>query len=102
MSDKEVLQLEEFDFGFTLSTGEDIDLVQQVETELDEYNAKMADLEANAGKWETKAKLIYNAIQTLLSNLSVSPEKNYIVWNGEQRVSQIKAFSQKLEEILNK
>jgi len=106
MADKEVTELAGFDFGFTLSTGQDIDFVQQVETEhqseVESYTAKILTLEENAGKWQTKAQTIYNAIQTLLANLSVAPEKNYIVWNGEQRVAQIKAFAQKLEDILMK
>jgi len=53
-----------------------------------------------AEQWRVKAQTIYASVIPLLDNLSQSPEKEYILWPGEDRVNKINAFKLRLNQIL--
>ena len=72
-----------FDFGFTA-----VD-----ETELNSYHqaeAKVEETEAVAEATQKKIDNLYNAIQPLLTNLKVNPEKEYILWPN--RLEKVEEF----------
>ena len=78
-------ELEDFDFGFTSVSEEEITapVVNEV------ISTK-----------QDKAQLIYKAIIPLLNNLAKDSDKNaYIHW--PERAKKIEAFKKKLESILN-
>jgi hypothetical protein len=98
--EKQAINLEEFDFGFSLVDADQLEAVQQVKTELASADSTVAEWQAQAEQWRQKAQMIYNAVQPLLSNLSKEPEKEYILWPGTDRVNKINAFKLKLMQIL--
>ena len=75
-----------FDFGFTLVDESELESAQRlesVESSVDEYQARLDQL--------------YNAIQPLLANLKMSPDKEYILW--PDRVKKIKKFETHIQNI---
>jgi hypothetical protein len=75
-----------FDFGFTLVDESELESAQKlesVESSVDEYQARLDDL--------------YNAIQPLLANLKMSPDKEYILW--PDRVDKIEKFETHIQNI---
>ena len=79
-----------FDFGFTA-----VD-----ETELNSYHraeAKVEETEAVAEATQKKIDNLYNAIQPLLTNLKVNPEKEYILWPN--RLEKVEEFEKFLHDI---
>jgi len=84
-------KLDDFDFGFTAVSEDELDVYQQTQNEL---KSTLTDVEA----WKDKAITIHNAIQPLLDNLALSPEKDYILWPN--RVEKIEQFKLKLKSIL--
>jgi len=97
---KSAVDLQDFDFGFSLVDADELDVVQQLKTETTNISSTAEEWEANAEQWRLKANTIYSAIIPLLENLSQSPEKEYILWPGEDRVNKINAFKLKLMQIL--
>ncbi len=78
-------ELDDFDFGFTSVSEEDITtpIVNEV-----------------MGTAQDKAMLMYKAVVPLLNNLAKDADKNaYIHW--PDRAKKIAAFKKKLESILN-
>ena len=82
-----------FDFGFTL-----VD-----ETELDAVQTATAKAEsASSSTTETQEKLdkLFNAIQPLLNNLKMNPEKEYILWRSvPNRTEKIEQFEDHIQAI---
>jgi len=75
-----------FDFGFTLVDESELESAQKLESvasSVDEYQARLDDL--------------YNAIQPLLANLKMSPDKEYILW--PDRVDKIEKFETHIQNI---
>jgi hypothetical protein len=75
-----------FDFGFTLVDESELESAQRlesVESSVDEYQARLDQL--------------YNAIQPLLANLKMSPDKEYILW--PDRVEKIEKFETHIQKI---
>jgi hypothetical protein len=75
-----------FDFGFTLVDESELESAQRlesVESSVDEYQARLDQL--------------YNAIQPLLANLKMSPDKEYILW--PDRVEKIEKFETHIQNI---
>ena len=99
-TDKPAINLEDFDFGFSLVDADQLDAVQQVKTELTTTASEVEAWQLQAEQWRQKAQTIYAAVQPLLSNLSKEPEKEYILWPGTDRVNKINAFKLKLMQIL--
>lgn len=79
------LNLDEFDFGFTIVDDEELETVQ----------------EAKSASQDTQARLdkLYAAIQPLLSNLKKDPEKTSIKWPN--RVEKVEAFEEHIRKIYN-
>jgi len=83
---------DEFDFGFTMVDEEELDIVQQVKS-----TAETTTLEVD--KLKKKSDTMYGMIMPLLNNLAANPEKDYIKWNGKDRLAKIEQFRDKLEEV---
>jgi hypothetical protein len=79
-----------FDFGFTLVDENELEVVQQ---------AQATVTSASSSVEETQAKLdnLYNAIQPLLNNLKMNPEKEYILWPN--RTEKIEQFEDHIQGI---
>lgn len=88
---KESLKLDDFDFGFTAVTADELEEVRVVKEEAQQ-------LQGNASEWKQKAETIYNAILPLLNNLSSDEQKDYIYW--PDRTEKIDSFKRKLTQIL--
>ena len=75
-----------FDFGFTAVDESELDAVQQLESASDAVD-------------ETQTRLddLYNAIQPLLTNLKMNPEKEYILWPN--RLEKIEEFETHIQNI---
>lgn len=81
---------EDFDFGFTAVTEEELESVQQNKT-LVQKTEKSLDIT------QKKVDTMYNMIKPLLNNLQKNPEKDYIYWPN--RLSKLEEFSDKLDEV---
>lgn len=100
MTEKNALNLGDFDFGFTLVDADELSVVQEIKTEIQETSSTAAEWQRQAEEWRNKAQAIYSSVQPLLDNLSQSPEKEYILWPGEDRVNKINSFKLRLMQIL--
>lgn len=100
MTDKPSLNLQDFDFGFSLLDADELDVVQQLSTELKQTDSTAGQWAQQAEQWKDKAEQLYAAIQPLLSNLATAPEKEYIFWPGADRVEKINMFKLRLMQIL--
>ena len=100
MTDKETIELGEFDWGFTLVDGDELEEVQEIQQTVSETADHAEQWQQQAEQWRDKAQSIYKSIQPLLNNLAQSPEKEYIRWDGEQRLATVNAFKLKLMSIL--
>lgn len=81
----------DFDFGFTAMNEDELDAVQTV----------TAQVEATAGeveKLQAKVTQLRGAIEPLLKNLELNPDKSYIHW--PDRTAKVKAFRAHLDKIV--
>jgi len=93
------IQLDEtFDFGFTLVDADELAEVQEIQRTVTEVESTAEGWQQQAEQWQYKAQMIHKLVQPLLNNLSLSPEKEYILW--PDRVDKINAFKLKLLQIL--
>lgn len=75
------------DFGFSAVSEEELESVQNVETILFEYDAKINAL-------QSRLDGVYSAILPLLKHLKDRPDKDYIYWpNRDEKISE---FEEKL------
>lgn len=88
---KEPIKLDDFDFGFTAVTADELEEVRVVKEEAQQ-------LQGNASEWKQKAETIYNSILPLLNNLASDEQKDYIYW--PDRTEKIDSFKRKLTQIL--
>ena len=75
-----------FDFGFTAVDESELDAVQQLESASDAVD-----------ETQTRHDKLYNAIQPLLTNLKMNPEKEYILWPN--RLDKIEEFETHIQNI---
>ena len=75
-----------FDFGFTAVDESELDAVQQLENASDAVDDYL-----------TRLDNLYNAIQPLLTNLKMNPEKEYILWPN--RLDKIEQFETHIQNI---
>ena len=75
-----------FDFGFTAVDESELEAYQQLET-----------VSSNADEVQTRLDKLYNAIQPLLTNLKMNPEKEYILWPN--RLDNIEEFEEYIQNI---
>jgi hypothetical protein len=105
--EKNALNLGDFDFGFSLVDADELDEVVEIrkeygaaEEEIEDLRKQIEGWQTQSVQWQQKAQTIYKAIQPLLNNLSVDPDKEYIFWPGEERVEKINMFKLRLMQIL--
>lgn len=79
-----------FDFGFTLVDENELEAVQQAQ-------ATVTATSSNAEETQEKLDKLFNAIQPLLNNLKMNPEKEYILWPN--RTEKIEAFEDHIQSI---
>lgn len=81
------------DFGFSAVS----------EDELKEMERALQDIvvekDGTAASLQAKLDAVHKAILPLLTNLEKNPDKEYIYWPGRDK--KIKAFRQKLQDIIN-
>ena len=75
-----------FDFGFTAVDESELEAYQQLET-----------VSSTADEAQTRLDNLYNAIQPLLTNLKMNPEKEYILWPN--RLDKIEEFEDYIQNI---
>jgi hypothetical protein len=80
------MNTELYDFGFTVVDESELEAVQQLESVSD-----------SADDYQTRLENLYNAIQPLLTNLKVNPEKEYILWPN--RLDKIEQFETHIQNI---
>ena len=100
MTNKTSLELDNFDFGFSLVDADEMNEVQELRTAVETSDKDTEEWMEQAEQWRQKAQHIYKAVQPLLTNLASQPEKEYIYWPGTDRVDKINAFKLKLMQIL--
>lgn len=81
----------DFDFGFTAVNEDELDAVQTVTAQVE---ASVSEVE----KLQAKVTSLRNAIEPLLKNLELNPDKAYIHW--PDRTSKVKAFRAHLDKIV--
>jgi len=79
-----------FDFGFTLVDENELEAVQQAQ-------ATVSATSSTADETQAKLDKLYNAIQPLLNNLKMNPEKEYILWPN--RTEKIEQFEDHIQGI---
>jgi hypothetical protein len=75
-----------FDFGFTAVDESELEAFQQLENA-----SEVVD------ETQTRLDNLYNAIQPLLTNLKMNPEKEYILWPN--RLDKIEQFETHIQNI---
>ena len=99
MTDKTILDLGNFDFGFTIVNEDELESVQNIKKEIEESSSEIQEWQSQAEEWREKTQLIYKAIIPLLNNLSANEGKEYIYWPN--RADKIGQFKLQLQKILN-
>lgn len=79
-----------FDFGFTLVDENELEVVQQAQSQV-------ASVSSSVEETQDKLDKLYNAIQPLLNNLKMNPEKEYILWPN--RTEKIEQFEDHIQNI---
>ena len=79
-----------FDFGFTLVDENELEVVQQAQSQV-------ASVSSSVEETQDKLDKMYNAIQPLLNNLKMNPEKEYILWPN--RTEKIEQFEDHIQSI---
>ena len=85
------IDLDKFDFGFTVVDEDELEVVQKQSQKLESTSGKAEELEDKLNK-------LYNSILPLLSNLKANPEKDYIYW--PKRTEKVEAFEDLIAEIV--
>ena len=84
--------MSDFDFGFTMVDENELDVVKDVKTDA-------TATEAEVDEYKNKCDTLYNMVLPLLNNLAANPEKDYIKWNGKDRLNKIEQFRDKMDEV---
>lgn len=84
--------MSDFDFGFTMVDEDELEIVQQVKS-----NAQSTASEVD--KLQKKCDTLYNMVLPLLNNLAANPDKDYIKWDGKDRLAKIEQFRDKMDEV---
>ena len=99
MATKNVTDLLDFDFGFSVVDEDELAVVTDVKAEVESATSTAAQWQAQADEWKTKANAIYDAVIPLLNNLQANEDKEYIYWPN--RSIKIDQFKLKLQQVLN-
>jgi len=93
MSDTNPDQIaDSFDFGFSAVTLDELEVIQETTSKLEESDAESTEL-------RRRLDAVYAAVQPLLNNLKNDPSKDYIYW--PQRMEKIEAFSDHLDALFS-
>ena len=84
--------MSDFDFGFTMVNEDELDVVKEVKS-----TAQSTASEVD--KLQKKCDTLYNMVMPLLNNLAQNPDKDYIKWNGADRMKKIEQFRDKMDEV---
>ena len=79
-----------FDFGFTLVDENELEAVQTA-------TEQVASVSSNVEETQARLDKLFNAIQPLLNNLKMNPEKEYILWPN--RTEKIEQFEDHIQAI---
>jgi hypothetical protein len=91
MSDTNPDQIaDSFDFGFSAVTLDELEVIQETNSKLEESDAESTEL-------RRRLDAVYAAVQPLLNNLKNDPSKEYIWWPN--RMEKIEQFSDHLDGI---
>ena len=99
MATKNVTDLLDFDFGFSVVDEDELAVVTDVKAEVESATSTAQQWQAQADEWKVKANAIYDAVIPLLNNLQANEDKEYIYWPN--RSIQIDQFKLKLQQVLN-
>lgn len=88
---KQVTELDDFDFGFSFATEDEMEAFK-------ELDAEKSVISQEATTWRQKAHAIRDAIEPLLTNLCADAEREYIKWPN--RVDKINQFRRHLDKII--
>ena len=92
-----IKQLDEFDFGFTAVSEDELKAMErQLQQQVDE---KHTELEAVSRTYEEKLATLYKMVMPLLNNLAKDADKDYIFWPGRQK--KMLDFIKKVEALVN-
>lgn len=95
MSDTNPDQIaDSFDFGFSAVTLDELEVIQETNSKLEESDAESTEL-------RRRLDAVYAAVQPLLNNLKRDRNKDYIYWEGEERFKKIEQFSDHLEALFS-
>jgi hypothetical protein len=84
--------MSDFDFGFTMVNEDELDVVKEVKS-----TAQSTATEVD--KLQKKCDTLYNMVLPLLNNLAANPDKDYIKWDGKDRLAKIEQFRDKMDEV---
>mgnify|MGYP000235035515 CR=1 FL=1 len=79
-----------FDFGFSLVDESELEAVQKATEQVQSVSSSVEETQEKLNK-------LYNAIQPLLNNLKMNPEKEYILWPN--RTEKIEQFEDHIQSI---
>lgn len=99
MSQKNNIDLSNFDFGFSVVDEQELDAVQSVRQEVSQSASAAKEWQSQADEWKFKAESLYKAMMPLLDNLAQNEDKEYIYWPN--RTLKIDQFKLKLQQLLN-
>ena len=99
MATKNVTDLLDFDFGFSVVDEDELAVVTDVKAEVESATSTAQQWQAQADEWKVKANAIYDAGIPLLNNLQANEDKEYIYWPN--RSIKIDQFKLKLQQVLN-
>ncbi len=92
-----IKQLDEFDFGFTAVSEDELKAIErQLQQQVEE---KHTELEAVSRTYEEKLTTLYKMVMPLLNNLAKDADKDYIFWPGRQK--KMLDFIKKVEALVN-
>jgi len=91
--------MSDFDFGFTMVDEDELEIVQQVKSSAQSTASEAALLSMQVDKYKEKCDTLYNMVLPLLNNLAANPDKDYIRWNGKDRLAKIEMFRDKMDEV---
>ena len=79
-----------FDFGFSLVDESELEAVQKATEQVQSVSSSVEETQEKLNK-------LYNAIQPLLNNLKMNPEKEYILWpNRTEKIEQFEDYIQNI------
>lgn len=97
MTKEDVKDLDDFDFGFSAVSEDEL---KAMERELQQQvAAKDTELEQVSKTYEEKLNTLYKMVMPLLKNLAKDSDKDYIYWPNRQK--KMLDFIKKVEALVN-